>query len=103
MSGLGPARLLVVDDIPDNRELLRRRLERLGYEVAEADGGLAALELIGREAFDLILLDVMMPEMDGLEVLRRLRQVHSPDALPVIMVTAKTTAEDMVAALELGA
>jgi len=103
MSGLGRARLLIVDDLADNRDLLRRRLERLGYDIAEADSGRAALALIGREAFDLILLDVMMPEMDGLEVLRRLREDHSPDALPVIMVTAKTDLEDMAAALEAGA
>ena len=62
-----------------------------------------ALALIEREAFDLILLDGMMPDMDGLDVLRRIRETHSPDALPVIMVTARTAAEDMVTALELGA
>ena len=103
MSGLGRARLLIVDDLADNRELLRRRLERVGYETAEADGGLPALEMIAREAFDLVLLDVMMPDLDGMEVLRRIREVHSPDALPVIMVTARTAVEDMVAALEAGA
>ncbi len=50
MSGQGRARLLIVDDLADNRDLLRRRLERLGYEVAEADGGLPALDMIAREA-----------------------------------------------------
>ena len=103
MSDPGPARLLVVDDVADNRDLLRRRLTQLGYEVAEADGGDRALELIDAQPFDLVLLDIMMPGMDGLEVLRRIRKVHSAEALPVVMVTGMTASEDVVKALELGA
>jgi len=103
MSNPSLARLLVVDDIGDNRDLLKRRLGRLGYDVAEADDGVSALELIARQPFDLILLDIMMPGIDGMEVLRRIRLDHTADALPVVMVTAKTTGEDVAAALELGA
>ncbi len=96
-------RLLIVDDIHDNRVLLRRRFERRGFEVVEAEGGLVALELIDRESFDLVLLDIMMPGIDGIETLKRIRQHRSPSALPVIMVTGKTASENMVEALQLGA
>ena len=96
-------RLLIVDDIADNRTILARRFERKGYAITEADGGQRALDLIEQGSFDLVLLDVMMPEMDGLEVLRRIRERHSPVALPVIMVTAKSQSEDVVEALGLGA
>ncbi|MEO8113154.1 MAG: response regulator [Phenylobacterium sp.] len=96
-------RLLVVDDIADNREILRRRFTRLGYEVIEASGGKEALELIADQAFDLVLLDIMMPDIDGLEVLRQVRVTHSQAALPIIMVTGKSASEDVVEALALGA
>jgi diguanylate cyclase (GGDEF)-like protein len=96
-------RLLIVDDIADNRAILARRFERKGYAITEADGGQRALDLIAQGSFDLVLLDVMMPEMDGLEVLRRIREEHSSVALPVIMVTAKSQSEDVVEALGLGA
>jgi len=96
-------RLLIVDDIHDNRVLLRRRFERRGFEVVEAESGLVALELIDRESFDLVLLDIMMPGIDGIETLKRIRQHRSPSALPVIMVTGKTASENMVEALQLGA
>ncbi|HEY7383567.1 MAG TPA: EAL domain-containing protein [Beijerinckiaceae bacterium] len=96
-------RLLIVDDIPDNRTILSRRLERRGFEVVEADGGRSALDLISREAFDLVLLDILMPDLDGLEVLKLIRAEHTPSALPVIMVTARTENTDVVKALELGA
>ncbi|HEX2725465.1 MAG TPA: EAL domain-containing protein [Beijerinckiaceae bacterium] len=96
-------RLLIVDDIADNRAVLARRFERRGFEIAEADGGNRALELVAQQSFDLVLLDVMMPDIDGMEVLRRLREQHSPVSLPIIMVTAKSQSEDVVKALELGA
>jgi DNA-binding response OmpR family regulator len=98
-----PPRLLVVDDLEDNRTLLRRRFTRLGYEVLEAEDGETALAMASSRAFDLVLLDVMMPGIDGLEVLRRLRQTQSEAALPVIMVTARTASEDVVEALQAGA
>ena len=96
-------RLLIVDDVADNRTILTRRFERRGFEVVEADGGARALELIATQSFDCVLLDVMMPEIDGLEVLARVRRSYTPVELPVIMVTAKSQTEDIVGALELQA
>ena len=71
--------------------MLARRFGRQGLQTVEAESGAHALELIGRKRFDLVLLDVMMPDMDGIEVLRRIRQRHDPMELPVVMVTAKVT------------
>jgi diguanylate cyclase (GGDEF)-like protein len=96
-------RLLVVDDIADNRNILARRFQKRNFEIVEADCGMTALELIAAGSFDTILLDVMMPDMSGLEVLRRIRSGYSPEALPVIMVTANNQTADVVEALELGA
>ncbi len=96
-------RLLVVDDVADNRDLLIRRFRRHTFEVDEADGGILALSMIDAGQYDTILLDIMMPEIDGLEVLRRLRAKYSPEILPVIMVTGKSQSEDIAGALELGA
>ena len=97
------SRLLIVDDLEDNRRLLSRRFARRGFETIEAESGTAALDLIGQQNFDLVLLDIMMPGINGLEVLRRIRSRHSLESLPVIMVTAKVFSEDIVEALELGA
>ena len=94
---------MVVDDVEDNRALLCRRLAKRGYLVEEAESGYAALELIAQQEFDLVLLDIMMPGLDGMEVLKRIRASHSPDDLPVIMVTAKAGNLDVVQALEFGA
>lgn len=99
----GAKRLLIVDDIRENREILRRRFERHGFQATEAAGGVEALALIEREAFDLVLLDMMMPDLSGLDVLARIRAKHSPGALPVVMVTAKSQSEDVVDALNRGA
>jgi diguanylate cyclase (GGDEF)-like protein len=96
-------RILIVDDVSDNRVLLQRRFQRHGFEVVEADSGLKALELIDSQEFDLVLLDVMMPGIDGIETLKRIRSQKSASALPVIMVTAKTESENVVEALALGA
>ena len=74
-------RLLIVDDISDNRAILRRRFQRQGFEVFEADSGLKALELIDIQEFDLVLLDVMMPGIDGIETLKRIRGQNSVNAL----------------------
>lgn len=99
----GKARLLIVDDVRDNRDILRRRFERHGFRATEAGGGVEALDWIERESFDLVLLDMMMPDMSGLEVLAHIRSKYSAGALPVIMVTAKSQSEDIVEALNLGA
>ena len=96
-------RLLIVDDIADNRYILNRRLSKLGFEIVEATNGVAAVRLVDQQDFDLVLLDIMMPGIDGIEVLKTIRTKHSPDKLPVIMVTAKTSSTDIVEALELGA
>ena len=97
------ARLLLVDDIEDNRIVLRRRFQRRGFEVEEAESGARALEMVAVRDYDLVLLDVRMPDMDGIEALKILRQTHSADLLPVIMCTANNTSEDIVTALEAGA
>jgi signal transduction histidine kinase len=98
-----PGRILIVDDIADNRTILGRRFERRGYEIIEAESGQGALDAIARQTFDVVLLDVMMPDINGFEVLRRIREQYSDVALPVIMVTGKTDSEDIVQALTLGA
>jgi diguanylate cyclase (GGDEF)-like protein len=102
-ASVAAARLLIVDDVPDNRIILTRRFERQGFEIAEASGGVEALDLIQRKEFDVVLLDVMMPDMSGIDVLRRIRQRFSSAALPVIMVTANALSENVVEALDSGA
>jgi DNA-binding response OmpR family regulator len=98
-----PARLLVVDDQPDNRNVLNRFFSRRGFEIVEAADGATALRLIAAQSFDAVLLDIVMPGMNGFEVLNAIRLSHSPSHLPVIMVTAKVDTEDVVEALQLGA
>lgn len=99
----GSARLLVVDDNEDNRDMLARRLERRGFVVETADSGEAAIALIDSRPFDLVLLDVMMPGMSGLEVLEQVRRTYPRAELPILMATAKSSSEDVVEALRLGA
>ena len=95
-----PARLLVVDDVEDNRRVLTRRFVRRGFEVDEAEGGLRALEMIEAGDYDLILLDIMMPDLSGTDVLRRVRETRSQTELPIVMVTAKSESSDVAAALD---
>ncbi len=97
------ALILVVDDQEDSRNLLVRRLAKQGYSVTQAQDGEQALSLIATQPFNLILLDIMMPDVDGMEVLKRVRRTHSRTELPVIMVTAKRDSNDVVEALALGA
>ncbi|WP_298258555.1 EAL domain-containing protein [Bradyrhizobium sp.] len=99
----GQPRLLIVDDLSDNRSILKRRFERRGFEVTEAESGLIAIDLIDQSPFDLVLLDVMMPGIDGMETLKRIRSRKSASSLPVIMVTAKSESDNIVDALEHGA
>jgi DNA-binding response OmpR family regulator len=99
----GPAKILVVDDNADNRNVLVRRLSKQGYDITQADGGRMALMAIETDTPDLVLLDHMMPDMNGLDVLRTLRTSHTVAELPVIMVTAYSAEETIVAALEAGA
>lgn len=93
-------RILVVDDEPRMIGFIRMNLELEGYQVLEAHNGLEALESIRTQLPDLVLLDVMMPELDGFETLRMLREFSS---IPVIMLTAKGEEDDKVFGLELGA
>ncbi|HEY9022725.1 MAG TPA: response regulator, partial [Burkholderiaceae bacterium] len=95
--------LLIVDDNEASRSMLARRLERKGYKVSVAEGGRRALELVGQQAFDLVLLDIIMPDMSGMEVLEVLRRSWSNAELPIVMVTAKDESEDIVSGLRLGA
>jgi CheY-like chemotaxis protein len=80
-------RILVVDDIPDNSFLLQTVLEGEGYQVETADSGSDALSKIEADPPDLVLLDVMMPEMDGFEVTRRIRQNSSLPFIPILLIT----------------
>jgi len=98
-----PARILIVDDEPLNIELLEQELEDQGYQTCAARSGEEALRLVGEYRPELVLLDWMMPGMDGMEVLRRLRAEPQWRALPVIMVTARATTQDKVAGLDAGA
>jgi diguanylate cyclase (GGDEF)-like protein/PAS domain S-box-containing protein len=95
--------LLVVDDNDDNRDVLSRRLRAKGYLVSVAADGPEALALIEREPYDLVLLDVEMPGMSGLDVLSAVRVHRSQTQLPIIMVTARSEGADIVEALGLGA
>ena len=97
------ATLLVVDDDENNRDILGRVLQSKGYGVVLAGTGPEALELVEKQPIDLVLLDIMMPDVSGLEVLAALRASHPRDALPVIMATALDQPKDVVEALEMGA
>jgi len=96
-------KILVVDDHEDNIELLRARLEARGYEVFGASDGQAALDQVDKVCPDLILLDVMMPKMDGMEVVRRLKANDKLPFIPVIMQTALDSTENKVEGLDAGA
>jgi diguanylate cyclase (GGDEF)-like protein/PAS domain S-box-containing protein len=95
--------VLVVDDEEVNRDLLLRRLERRGCAVVAAEDGQAALDALKTNQFDLILLDVMLPGIDGIEVLRQIRADVNHRDVPVVMVSAKDDSQGIVAALNLGA
>ena len=97
--------ILVIDDNDDIRGLLSLVLQKEGYEVLEAAGGSEALIKINESKPDLILLDVMMPGLSGLEVLATIRESREKkiSEVPVIMITAKSTTDDIDAAIELGA
>jgi adenylate cyclase len=100
---LDPPRILIVDDNEHNRAILAARLGAHGYATAKACDGVEALEMVRSEAPDLILLDVSMPRMDGLEACRRLRSDPNVGFVPIILVTARSDSKDVVAGLEAGA
>ena len=95
--------LLVVDDNEMNRDLLSRRLERQGYRVTVAVDGRQALEIMNREEFNLVLLDIMLPEMNGYEVLEHLKADQSLSHIPVIITTALDESDGKARCIELGA
>jgi sigma-B regulation protein RsbU (phosphoserine phosphatase) len=97
------ARLLVVDDVEVNRDLLSRRLKQQGHAVESAENGRRALEMIRAEEFDLVLLDIMMPEMDGYQVLKEMMGDPALKHIPVIMISAVTEMDSVVKCIELGA
>jgi len=99
----GTDKLLVVDDNELNRDMLSRRLKSRGYAVMTADDGPQCLDLVKGQRFDLILLDIMMPGMSGIDVLKVIRNRYSVAELPIIMATAKDQGTDVVEALTLGA
>ncbi|WP_026909549.1 response regulator [Patulibacter minatonensis] len=98
-----PAQLIVVDDDPINRRLLASYLEREGHAVATANDGRAGWELVRSRPFDVVLLDVLMPEMDGYQVLERIRGDEDLRHLPVIMISSVEDMQSVVRCIELGA
>lgn len=95
--------LLVVDDNEMNRDLLGRRLERQGYRVTMAVDGRQALEIINREAFDLVLLDIMLPVVNGYQVLEQMKADRLLSHIPVIITTALDESDGKARCMELGA
>ena len=96
-------RILVIDDEEAVRSAVKRRLEREGYEVILAADGAQALEIVAREIPDLILLDIIMPGIDGLEVCRRLKADPATTGIPVIFLTAHAKSEKVLTGFEVGA
>lgn len=95
--------ILIIDDMQENIALLSRRLTTRGMNVFEANDGIEALELLTTSAIDIVLCDVMMPGMSGLEVVKRIRSKRSQAALPIIMVSARTDQTMIVECLQAGA
>lgn len=96
-------KILVVDDVEANRGLLARRLERDGHQVWTAAGGHAALEMVSHQQFDLVLLDLMMPDINGFDVLAKLKEDDAHRKLPIIMISALDEIENVVRCIEAGA
>ena len=97
------AKILVADDGQVMRTVLTHKLTEKGYQVTAVSGGNEAVEKIARESFDLVLLDIHMPDIDGIEVLTQIRGTFTASQLPVIMATAKDEEENIVRCFEAGA
>ena len=95
--------ILVVDDNEMNRDLLTRRLERQGYQVTTAVDGQQALDALSREEFNLVLLDIMLPIIDGYQVLEQIKADRSSCHIPVIITTALDEADEKAKCMQLGA
>ena len=100
---IAKAQVLIVEDEPEIAELIEFHAERAGLRARKVHSGRIALEVIKREKPDLIVLDLMLPDLDGLEVCRRLKQSEETRNIPIVMVTAKGEEADIVAGIELGA
>lgn len=98
-----PRKILVVDDQPINIKLLQRKLEREGFDVLTAYNGIECLKVVAADKPDLILLDVMMPEMDGIETCHKLKQNEETKTIPIIFITAKSSKEGKLEGLNVGA
>lgn len=99
----GAGRILVVDDNRLNRIKLARNLEQQGHVVSHAENGVEALEKLGEDPFDLILLDILMPEMDGFQVLERMNEDSELRAIPVIVISAVEEMDSVIRCIEMGA
>ncbi|MEJ2398745.1 MAG: response regulator [Gammaproteobacteria bacterium] len=99
----GSTNILVIDDNVLNIETITRRLERDGFNTFQAESGFKAFQILDKFIVDLILLDVMMPEMDGYEVLARLKQSDKWQHIPVVMVSALEQEQSVVRCIEAGA
>ena len=100
---MNPKRILVVDDEARVREMIEFRLRQYGFDVIQAADGREALAVASKEQPDLVLLDVMMPELDGFQVCSRLKQHEATQHIPVVMLTAKAEAKDVTRAFNSGA
>jgi phosphate regulon transcriptional regulator PhoB len=100
---MSATRILVIEDDPDIVELVRYNLENEGYQVESAEDGEAGLDALRQGGFDLVILDLMLPQLSGLEVCKEIRREKKLESLPVIMLTARGEEADRVIGLELGA
>jgi diguanylate cyclase (GGDEF)-like protein/PAS domain S-box-containing protein len=101
--GLSAGRILVVDDERTNREILARLLQRNGYATTAVESGQEAIELVSTQTFDAVMLDLIMPGIDGFDCLKAIRSMFSTSELPVVMVTAESDRDQVVAAFRMGA
>lgn len=97
-----PARILIVDDDENTLEILRRWLAKEGYSTVSASDGQQCLDALAKDAFDIVLLDVMMPNLDGLQVCERMRASEEWRSIPVILLTAKDDMETRTRGMSLG-
>jgi two-component system alkaline phosphatase synthesis response regulator PhoP len=100
---LAPKKILIVEDEPDIAQLVKLYLEKAGFHTSVVNSGVEALKIIKSDRPDLLILDLMLPEMDGIEVCKKIRTVPDTAFLPIIMLTAKAEESDTIIGLELGA
>ena len=105
MAGTGSPtkRVLVVEDDPSTRRLLHEHLKRLGFEVVLAPEGRTAIAALDSQRFDLVCLDLMLPELSGYDLCEHIRKTHPPESLPILMLSGRALPEDRAHAEEVGA